>query len=167
MPERKRTPRTKRPTENEKPKVEILPFEEPEPSSAQENMAKLVSEIGNVFVSAVKEDAAGKAERARIQLPLQQDQLKLQEKQVANYHEAQMEAQQQFFKKHTRAFWFNALMAGLIMVFMMSTGAFLLYTGDKTNGMAIIGLLIGLIGGFLGGAGWQKSRTQSDDQQSQ
>ncbi|MET0754444.1 MAG: hypothetical protein ABWZ66_13765 [Pyrinomonadaceae bacterium] len=167
MPERKRTPRTKRLIVNDEQKFEILPTEDKEPKSAQENLANVIAQLGDVVISAVVEDAAGKTERAKIELPLKQEQLKLQDKQIANYHEVQLKAQTAFFGKQTREFWFNSLVAFLILIFMMTIGGFLLYTGDNTNGMAIIGLLIGLIGGFLGGAGWQKTRNQPDEKQTQ
>lgn len=165
MPESKRTPRTKRLVMNDEQKFEILPTEDKEPKTAQENLANIVAQLGDVFVSAVVEDAAGKTERARIELPYRQEHLKLQATQVANYHEAQMDAQKEYFGKERREFWFNALGATLLLSFMMGIGTFLIYTGDKTNGMAVIGLLLGLIGGFLSGAGWQKAKSQPDEKQ--
>jgi uncharacterized membrane protein len=56
--------------------------------------------------------------------------------------------------------WRNYILAVLIVAFLLGTAGALLYSGDKQNGMAIIGLAIGLVTGFIGGQGWEKLKGQ-------
>ncbi|HQU83982.1 MAG TPA: hypothetical protein PKY59_12680 [Pyrinomonadaceae bacterium] len=139
---------------------ELVPIVK-EPLTPQENLAAIIGQIGEVVVAAVTEDAAGKTERARIEMPLKQEQIKLQQIQVQNYHEAQMAAQTAYFSKQSKELIITSVITLLVLLFLISIGGFSFYTGDKSTGMSIVTLLLGLLGGFLGGAGWQKIKDQS------
>lgn len=133
-------------SDQEKPKpTELLP--------AAENQAaefgNMIEKVGSALSSMMAENAKHVKETAEINKPIVEE----NNRRHWNYLDNEQKA------KNSTA-WRNYILALVIVVFMLGTAGMLLYQGDKQNGMAIIGLVIGLVAGFIGGQGWEKLKGQ-------
>lgn len=125
--------------------TDLLPL--PETQGAE--FAVVVEAVGSVIHSMQAENAKLVKETAEINKPILEQNNKRYWDNVDGERNARISMG-----------WRNYVLAALIVIFLLGTAGGLLYQGDKQNGMAIIGLVIGLVAGFLGGQGWEKSRTQ-------
>lgn len=120
------------------------------------DLSILIEKGGEALGKLFAENAAAQIKVAEVNLPVAQKNQAMQEELNRRHWDHIDEERKARIGTDKRSYYF----AFFVVAFLFVIASIFIYQNDKQNGMAIISLVLGLVAGFLGGQGWEKSRQQ-------
>ena len=127
------------------------------PDNPPADVSAMIEKGAEALGKLIAENANAQIEVAKINLPIAQKSQAMQEELNKRHWDHVDEERKARIGTDKRSFY----LAFFVVAFLFTIASTLLYQNDKQNGMAVISLVLGLVAGFLGGQGWEKSRQKS------
>ena len=123
------------------------------------DLAVVIEKGVEAFGKVMAQNASAQIEVAKINLPIAQKNQTMQEELNKRHWDHVDEERKARIGSDRRSYYF----AFFVVAFLFIIASIFIYQNDKQNGMAIISLVLGLVAGFLGGQGWEKSRQKTSN----